>query len=148
MQQGRVVAYASRQLKEHEKNYPTHDLELAAVVYALKIWRHYLYGEKCEIHTDHQSLKYIFTQRDLNMRQRRWLEVLKDYDSKMFYHPAKANVVADALSRKSCGGEVEPEELIEQMSQQFAIVRISEVMTGGPPVMAALVIQPLCNERN
>jgi len=122
VQQGRVVAYASRQLKEHEKNYPTHDLELAAVVYALKIWRHYLYGEKCEIHTDHQSLKYIFTQRDLNMRQRRWLEVLKDYDSKMFYHPAKANVVADALSRKSCGDEVEPEELIEQMSQQFAIV--------------------------
>jgi hypothetical protein len=86
MQQGRVVAYASRQLKEHEKDYPTYDMELAAVVYALKIWRHYLYGEKCEIHTDHQSLKYIFPQRDLNMRQRRWLEVLKDYDSKMFYH--------------------------------------------------------------
>jgi ribonuclease HI len=68
MQQGRVVVYASRQLKEHEKNYPTHDLELAAIVYALKIWRHYFYGEECEIHTDHQSLEYIFTQRDLNMR--------------------------------------------------------------------------------
>jgi hypothetical protein len=71
MQQGRVVAYASRQLKEHEKNYPAHDLELVAVIYALKIWRHYLYGEKYEIHTDHQSLKYFFTHRDLNMRQRR-----------------------------------------------------------------------------
>jgi len=81
MQQGRVMVYASRQLKDHEKNYHTHDLELAAVVYALKIWRHYLYREKCEIHTDHQSLKYNFTQRDLNMRQCRWLEVLKDYDS-------------------------------------------------------------------
>ncbi|XP_062151924.1 uncharacterized protein LOC133860310 [Alnus glutinosa] len=80
------------------------------------------------------------------MRQRRWLEVLKDYDSKMFYHPAKANAVADALSRKSCGGEAEPEELIEQTSQQFAIVRISEVMTDRPPVIAALLIQPLCND--
>jgi hypothetical protein len=89
MQQRRVVAYASRQLKNHEKNYPTHDLELATVVYALKIWRHYLYGEKYEILTVHQSLKYFFTQRDLNMRQRRWLGVLKDYDNKMFYHPAK-----------------------------------------------------------
>jgi len=96
IQQGQVVAYASRQLKEHEKNYPTHDLELAAVFYALKIWRHHLYGETCKIHTDHQSLKYIFMQRDLNTRQRRWLEVLKDYDNKMFYHPAKANT----LSRK------------------------------------------------
>jgi hypothetical protein len=76
-------------------------LELATVVYALKIWRHYFYGEEFKIHTNHQSLKYIFIHRDLNMRQRRWLEVLKDYDSKMFCHPAKANVVADALSRKS-----------------------------------------------
>jgi hypothetical protein len=73
MQEGRVVAYVSRQLKDHEKNYPTHDLELAAVVHALKIWRHYLCGAWCEIHTDHQSLKYLFTQKDLNMRQRRWL---------------------------------------------------------------------------
>jgi ribonuclease HI len=100
MQQGRVVSYASRKLKDHEKNFPTHDLELAAIVYALNIWRHYLYGEECKIHTDHQSLKYIVMQRDLNMRQRRWLEVLKDYDNKIFYHPAKADVVADALSRK------------------------------------------------
>ncbi|GKF39573.1 reverse transcriptase, partial [Tanacetum coccineum] len=101
MQHGKVVAYASRQLKPYEVNYPTHDLELAAVVFALKIWRHYLYGETCDISTDHKSLKYIFTQRELNMRQRRWLELLKYYDTNIQYHPVKANVVADALSQKS-----------------------------------------------
>ena len=101
MQHGRVVAYASRQLKDHEKNYPTHDLELAAVVFALKIWRHYLYGEQFEIFTDHKSLKYIFTQKDLNLRQRRWVEYLKDYDFSLSYHLGKANVVADALSRRA-----------------------------------------------
>ncbi|KAL0537039.1 hypothetical protein IC582_026007 [Cucumis melo] len=100
MQQGKVVAYPSRQLKSHEQNYPTHDLELAAVVFALKIWRHYLYGEKIQIFTDHKSLKYFFTQKELNMRQRRWLELVKDYDCEILYHPGKANVVADALSRK------------------------------------------------
>jgi hypothetical protein len=101
MQEGRVVAYSSRQLKIHEKNYPTHDQELAAVVHALKTWRHYLYGQKCDIYTDHKSLKYIFTQSELNMRQRRWLELIKDYELEIYYHPSKANVVADALSRKS-----------------------------------------------
>ena len=101
MQHGKVIAYASRQLKPYEVNYPTHDLELAAVIFALKIWRHYLYGESCDIFTDHKSLKYIFTQKELNMRQRRWLELLKDYDTNIQYHPGKANVVADALSRKS-----------------------------------------------
>ncbi|KAL0561560.1 hypothetical protein IC582_001994 [Cucumis melo] len=92
MQQGKVVAYASRQLKSHEQNYPTHDLELAAVVFALKIWRHYLYGEKIQIFADHKSLKYFFTQKELNMRQRRWLELVKDYDCEILYHPGKANV--------------------------------------------------------
>jgi ribonuclease HI len=101
MQDGKVVAYASRQLKPHEQNYPTHDLEFAAVVHALKIWRHYLIGNKCEIYTDHKSLKYIFTQPDLNLRQRRWLELVKDYNLEIHYHPGKANIVADALSRKS-----------------------------------------------
>ncbi|KAL0544761.1 hypothetical protein IC582_019886 [Cucumis melo] len=101
MQDGNVIAYASRQLKEHECNYPTHDLELAAVVLALKIWRHYLFREKCHIFTDHKSLKYIFDQKELNLRQRRWLELIKDYDCTIEYHPGKANVVADALSRKS-----------------------------------------------
>ena len=100
MQNDRVIAYASRQLKKHEENYPTHDLELAAVVFALKIWRHYLYGVPCRIFTDHKSLQYIFTQKELNLRQRRWLELIKDYDCTIEYHPGKANVVADALSRR------------------------------------------------
>ncbi|KAL8123995.1 hypothetical protein AgCh_011844 [Apium graveolens] len=98
IQHDKVIACASRQLKPHEEKYPTHDLELAAIVFALKIWRHYLYGETCEIYTDHKSLKYIFTQKELNMRQRIWLELIKDYDCTINYHPGKANVVADALS--------------------------------------------------
>ena len=101
MQSGRVVAYGFRQLKKNEQNYPTHDMELAAVVFALKIWRYYLYGEEFEVYSDHKSLKYIFMQRDLNMRQRRWMEFLEDYDFTLHYHPGKANVVADALSQKS-----------------------------------------------
>ena len=101
MQDGKEVAYVSRQLKPHEQNYPTHDLELAAVVFALKIWRHYLYGEKCRVYTDHKSLKYLLTQKELNLRQRRWLELFKDYDCIIDYHPGKANIVADALSRKT-----------------------------------------------
>ena len=96
-----MVAYASRQLKPHEKNYPTHDLELAAIVFALKIWRHYLYGEKCFIYTDRKSLKYLASQLKLNPRQRRWMELIKDYDCVIDYHLGKANVVVDALSRKS-----------------------------------------------
>jgi hypothetical protein len=101
MQGGKVVAYASQQVRPHEQNYPTHDLELAAIVHALKIWRHYLIGNKCEIYTDHKSLKYIFTQSDLNLRQRRWLELIKDYNLEIHYHLGKANVVSDALSRRS-----------------------------------------------
>jgi hypothetical protein len=101
MQDGRVVAYASWQLRRHEVNYPTHDLELAAVVDDLKIWRHYLMGKRCELYMDHKSLKYIFTQSNLNLRQRRWLELITDYDLGVNYHPGKANVVADALSRRS-----------------------------------------------
>ena len=103
MQSGRVVAYGSRQLKNHEQNYPTHDMELAAVVFGLKILRHYLYGKEFEVYSDHKSLKYIFTQRDLNLRQRRWMEFLEDYDFTLHYHLGKANVVADALSWKSRG---------------------------------------------
>ena len=101
MKEGRVIAYASRLLKPHEENYPTHDLELAAVVHALKIWRHYQLRNTCHLYTDHKSLKYIFTQDKLNMRQWRWLELIKDYDLEVHYHPGKANVVADALSRKA-----------------------------------------------
>jgi hypothetical protein len=98
MQDGNVVAYASQQLRKHEAHYLTHDLELAAVVHALKIWRHYLMGKRCELYIGHKSLKYIFTQSNLNLRQRRWLELIKDYDLGINYHPRKANVVADALS--------------------------------------------------
>jgi hypothetical protein len=101
LQEGHVIAYASRQLRKHEQNYPTHDLELAAVVHTLKIWSHYLLGYKCQIYANHKGLKYIFTQNDLNLRQRRWLELIKDYDLEIHYHPGKANVVADALSHKS-----------------------------------------------
>nr|GEY45444.1 putative reverse transcriptase domain-containing protein [Tanacetum cinerariifolium] len=100
MQREKVISYASRQLKIHEKNYTTHDLELGAVVFALKIWRHYLYGTKCTVFTDHKSLQYILDQKELNMRQCRWLELLSDYDCEIRYHPGKANVIADALSRK------------------------------------------------
>ncbi|GAU10603.1 hypothetical protein TSUD_418240, partial [Trifolium subterraneum] len=101
MQDGTVVAYASRQLKPHEENYPTHDLELAAIIFALKIWRHHLYGVQFALYSDHKSLRYLFDQKELNMRQRRWMEYLKDFDFELNYHPGKANVVADALSRKA-----------------------------------------------
>ena len=101
MQMQRVIAYASRQLRVHEQNYPTHDLELAAVVFALKIWRHYLYRVQFELFTDHKSLRYLFSHKELNQRQSRWMEFIKDYEFALQYHPGKANVVADALSRKT-----------------------------------------------
>ncbi|GKB18334.1 putative reverse transcriptase domain-containing protein [Tanacetum coccineum] len=100
MQNKKVIAYASRQLKIHEKNYTTHDLELRAVVFALKMWRHYLYVTRCTVFTDHKSLQHILDQKELNMRQRRWLELLSDYDCDIRYHLGKANIIADALSRK------------------------------------------------
>ncbi|GJS57782.1 putative reverse transcriptase domain-containing protein [Tanacetum coccineum] len=100
MQRMKVIAYASRQLKIYENNYTSHDLELGAAVFALKIWRHYLYGTKCVVFTSHKSLQHILDQKDLNMRKRRWIELLNDYDCEIRYHPGKANVVADALSRK------------------------------------------------
>jgi hypothetical protein len=134
MQEGKVVAYASRQLRKHEQNYPTHDLELAAIVHALKIWRHHMIGNKCQIFTDHRSLKYIFTQRDLNLRQRRWLELIKGYDLDIHYHPRKANVVGDALSRKSqanmLAARLMPQELCWEMAQlNLGIAAQSETMT-------------------
>ena len=103
IQSERVVAYGSRQLKNHGQNYPTHDMELAAVVFALNIWRHYLYGKQFQMYSDHKSLKYIFTQRNPNMRQCRWMEFLEDYDFTLHYLSSKANFVADALSQKSRG---------------------------------------------
>jgi ribonuclease HI len=118
MQDGHIVAYASRQLRKHEEKYSTHDLELAAVVHALKIWRHYI-GKRCEVYSDHKSLKYIFTQPDLNLRQRRWLELIKDYDLGINYHPDKANVVADALSRRSHLNMLATRELLPELCTEF-----------------------------
>jgi hypothetical protein len=101
MQEGRVISYSSRQLRRHEEHYPIHDFELAAVVMALRMWYHYLLGNVVHIYMDHKSLKYIFTQLDLNMRQQRWLELIKDYELEVHYHPRKANIVADTLSHKA-----------------------------------------------
>jgi hypothetical protein len=119
MQDRKVIAYGSRQLRPNEVNYLTHDLELAAVVYALKSWRHFLYGAKCELYTDHKSLKYFFTQKELNMRQRRWLELIKDYDLTINYTPGKANVVADALSRKSTDNVIVDIELPQGLKREL-----------------------------
>nr|AAX95143.1 retrotransposon protein, putative, Ty3-gypsy sub-class [Oryza sativa Japonica Group]ABA92434.1 retrotransposon protein, putative, Ty3-gypsy subclass [Oryza sativa Japonica Group] len=139
MQDGKVVAYASRQLRPHEKNYPTHDLELAAMVHALKIWRHYLFGTRTEVYTDHKSLKYIFTQPDLNMRQRRWLELIKDYDMGIHYHPGKANVVADALSRKGYCNATEGRQLPLELCKEFERLNLGIVSRG---FVAALEAKP------
>ncbi|GJS66329.1 putative reverse transcriptase domain-containing protein [Tanacetum coccineum] len=113
MQREKVIAYASRQLKVHEKNYTTHDLELGSVIFALKIWRHYLYGTRCTVFTDHKSLQHILDQKELNMRQRRWLELLSDYDCDIRYHPGKANVVADALSQAQIEAQ-KPKNLVNE----------------------------------
>jgi hypothetical protein len=101
MHEGRVISYSSRQLRRHEEHYPIHNLELAAVVMALRTWRHYLLDNVIHIYADHKSLKYTFTQLDLNMRHRRWLELIKDYELDVHYHPGKANVDVDALSCKA-----------------------------------------------
>jgi hypothetical protein len=119
MQNGCVVAYASRHLRKHEVNYLTHDLELAAVVHPLKIWRHYIMGKRCELYTDHKSLKYIFTQSNLNLRQRRWLELIKDYDLGINYHHGKANVVADALSRRSHVSQLVVDNMSFELCEEF-----------------------------
>jgi hypothetical protein len=119
MQHGHVVVYASRQLRKHEEKYPTHDFELAVVVHALKIWRHYIISKRCEVYSNHKSLKYIFTQPDLNLRQRRLLELIKDYDLGINYHPGKANVVADALSRRSHLNMLTTRELLPEFFNEF-----------------------------
>uniref|UniRef100_A0A2N9H3S5 Integrase catalytic domain-containing protein n=1 Tax=Fagus sylvatica TaxID=28930 RepID=A0A2N9H3S5_FAGSY len=147
MQHGKVVAYASRQLKSYEQNYPTHDLELAAVVFALKIWRHYLYGERCEIYTDHKSLKYISTQKELNMRQRRWLELIKDYDCSINYHPSKANVVADALSRKSYGFSAALLTTQKHIINDLERLGVEVVIGGSQSYLASLSVQPTLIEK-
>jgi len=117
MQHGYVVAYASRKLKPHEKNYSTHDLELTVMIFVLKIWRHYLLGDRVLIYTNHKSLKYIFTQKELNIRQRRWLELMAYYDIDLQYHPCKVNVVPDALSRKP------KTNMVVQLTQQKELLK-------------------------
>jgi hypothetical protein len=147
MQKDNVIAYASRQLKPYKQNYPTDDLKLAMLVFAFKIWRHYLYGERREIYTDHKSLKYFFTQKELNMRQRRWLELIKDYDYEINYHPGKANVVVDALSRKST---VELAALgISQLQliKELTGMRLEVVGEGMPLHLANLMVQSELLER-
>ena len=128
-------------MKTHEQNYPTHDLELVAVVFALKIWRHYLYGESCDIFTDHKSLKYIFTQKDLNLRQRRWLELIKDYDLNIQYKPGKANAVADALSRKTSP------PTLNALIVDFERMDISYCYTGVTEVETQLILASAIPER-
>lgn len=130
MQEKQVVAYASQQLKTHEINYPTHDLELAAVVFALKVWRHYLLGKHCEIFSDHKSLKYIFTQPDLNLRQRRWIEAINDFDLTINYTPGKANVMADALSRKAYVSNLMVEEQQPLLCEEFRQLNLGIVDQG------------------
>jgi hypothetical protein len=142
MQDGKVVSFASHLLRKHEEKYPTHDLEVATVVHALKIWRHYLIGHRCEIYIDHKSLKYIFTQNDLNLRQRRWLELIKDYDLGINYHPRKANVVADALGcNKYCNAtfakRIRPELHKEIKYLNHAIVNDAIVVMEVEPTLEA-----------
>jgi hypothetical protein len=124
MQDGCMVVYASRQLRKHEANYLTHDLELATVVHALKIWRHYLMGKRCELYMDHKSLKYVFTQVNLNLRQRRWLDLIKDYDLGINYHPGKANVVADALSQRSHANHLIVKSIPSELCDEFAKLQL------------------------
>jgi hypothetical protein len=119
MQDGHVVDHALRELRKHEEHYPTHDLELAGIVHDLKIWRQYLIGKICEIYSDHKSLKYIFAQLDLNLGQRTWLELIKDYDLGINYHSGKANVVADALSQRSHLNQLIVEQMPFDLCEEF-----------------------------
>ena len=120
MQYDKVVAYATKQLKDYERNYPIHDLELAAAVFTLKIWRHYLYGIHCTIYTDHQSLKLFFTQKDLNMMQCKWLELINDYDVESLYHFGKADKVVGALSRKLSASLMAITKLVPQLRAEIS----------------------------
>src|SRR3954462_6579973 len=144
MQDRQVGAYGSRQLCPHEENYPTHDLELAAVVHALTTWRHYLLGNHCEIYSDHQSLKYIFTQPDLNLRQRRWIELIKDYDVGISYTPGKANVMGDALSRKSYCNNLMLQQYQPLLHEDFRKLNLEIVPQG---FLSTLVVKPTLEDQ-
>ncbi|GKU88786.1 hypothetical protein SLEP1_g3007 [Rubroshorea leprosula] len=142
MQHGRVIAYGSRELKTHERNYPTHDLELVAIIFALKLWRHYLYGEEFEVHTDHQSLKYLFSQKELNLRQRRWMEYLNDYKCKIIYQLGKGNVVADALSRKSIGTLASLMVMEWKLLEEFQNLNVRFLPPMSDVLVSSLMVQP------
>jgi hypothetical protein len=147
MQHGRVIAYASRQLKSHEVNYPVHDLELAVVVFALREWRHYLYRTQVQIFTDHKSLKYLMSQKELNMQQRRWVELIKVYDCVIDYHPGKANVVADALSRK--GKTVMNDMEIQEQESIVELKKMGLRLSVGPEgsLLAQLKIRSVLRDK-
>src|SRR3954466_3868832 len=145
MQERHVLAYASQQLRPHEENYPTHGLELAAVVHALKTWRHYLLVNRCEIYSDHQSLQYILTQPDLNLRQRRWIELIKDYDVGISYTPGKANVMADALSRKSYCNNLMLQQYQPLLYEELRKMNLEIVPYG---FLSTLVVKPTLEDQN
>jgi hypothetical protein len=146
MQDGHAIAYTFGQLRWHEDHYPTHDLELLGVVHALKVWRQYLLHNLLHIYIDHKNLKYLFTQPNLNMRQCRWLELSKDYELEVHYHPGKDNVVADTVIRKhrcnhlsvqshhSC---CDPEELSLRVVPQGSLNNIALIPTIKEDVIAA-----------
>jgi hypothetical protein len=144
MQDNRVIAYASQALRPHEQNHPTHDLELAAVVHALKICRHYLMGAHCNIYINHKSLKNIFTQADLNMRQRRWLELIKDYDLEVHFHQGKANVVADGLSRKAQCNCMNMDAGITTLCDELCKLKIEVVSFGA---LSYISVEPTLHEQ-
>ena len=144
MQGKNIVAYTSRQLRVSEKNYPTHDLELAAVVHALLTWRHLLLGRKVDVFTDHKSLKYLFTQPNLNLRQRRWLETITDYTVDIQYMPGKANVIADALSRKGDCNNIQVQEMPLDLCESFRKLNLELVPPG---YLASLVVVPTIHEK-
>ena len=147
MQRDKVIAYDSRQLKKHEVNYPTHDLELAAVVFTLRIWRHYLYGVPCRIFTDKKSLQYLFSQKYLNMRQRRWIELIKDYDCTIEYHPGKANVVAYGLSRKPSSSLAQLKAEYLPMLVELRSMGVSLETAESGTLVAAFHVRPVLVDR-
>ena len=144
MENQRVIAYASRALRRDEENYATHDLELAAVVHALKIWHRYLLGNPVHIYSDHKSLKYIFTQSELNLHQRQWLELIKDYDLEIHYHPGKANVVADALSRKASCSCISATAVHATLCQEMEKLNLAIVSEG---TLANITLTPTLRDR-
>ena len=144
MQEKKVVAYTSRQLKPNKKNYPTHDLELATVVHALFTWRHFLLGRKVDIFTDHKSLKYIFTQPNLNLRQTRWVEMIQEYNPSIEYTPGKANVIADALSRKAYCNSLILKPFQPDLCEAFRKLNIQVVLQG---FLANLQVSPTLEDQ-